>query len=553
MKKFYSLFLLLPITLVFGQNLLTNGDLEQWGDSATPTAWTHVESVAQESTNVHGGSFSAMHTGGTSDLGQTVVGITPGNTYNISIWYQVQAGTGDGTDARIWSYWRDADGTNITDESTDGALRGPDNGYFETNDNQWTEYNVDVVAPAGATSLYFELRTYSSAVTFWDDLSVTCVDCDGTTPTLNVTSPVNGATLAVGTTDVTVEFTTNNFTIGETGSGADGHLHYSLDGGSTVMYYSADPFTVSGLSTGEHTVNLWLVDNSHQPLDPAVETSVTFTIPGNMEVNSIAELRAGAQDGTVYTLTSEAIVTMQLENRNQKYIQDDTAGILIDDNAGTITTAYNRYDGITGISGTLSTFRGMLQFVPSADPGAATSTDNTVTPQEITPQEFNANQEMYESELIRINNSMTDTTGNWEGFTSYQFMTSDIPEDTYIVYTAFGDANYIDTTLPTTNVDLVGVSTEFNGTAQLTPRDSDDIISSLGVNEIGFDASSVKVASKNNILHISGFEAKNVSIYNINGQLVAKSTQIGKLNIGTYIAVLTNAEGQKVSVKFIKK
>ncbi|MBN2893679.1 MAG: lamin tail domain-containing protein, partial [Bacteroidales bacterium] len=72
------------------------------------------------------------------------------------------------------------------------------------------------------------------------------------------------------------------------------------------------------------------------------EMSYTVTDPvGVVDVATIAELRLGATDGTEYRLTGEAFITYQRASRNQKYIQDATGGILIDDNAGTITTTYN--------------------------------------------------------------------------------------------------------------------------------------------------------------------------------------------------------------------
>jgi hypothetical protein len=100
------------------------------------------------------------------------------------------------------------------------------------------------------------------------------------------------------------------------------------------------------------------------------------------DVATIADLRAGSTDGTEYRLTGEAILTYQQSFRGQKFIQDATAGILIDDDGGVITTEYAINDGITNLTGTLSEFGGMLQFVPVEDPGAATSSDNEVTPVE---------------------------------------------------------------------------------------------------------------------------------------------------------------------------
>ncbi|MBK6965943.1 MAG: chitobiase/beta-hexosaminidase C-terminal domain-containing protein [Bacteroidales bacterium] len=108
--------------------------------------------------------------------------------------------------------------------------------------------------------------------------------------------------------------------------------------------------------------------------DPSVVVTEVFTFPVVNDVANIAALRAGLTDGTAYRLTGEAVLTFKSITRNAKYIQDATGAITIDDNTGKITTTYNLYDGITGITGTLSLNNLMLQFVPVIDPGAASST-----------------------------------------------------------------------------------------------------------------------------------------------------------------------------------
>ena len=94
-------------------------------------------------------------------------------------------------------------------------------------------------------------------------------------PSLSIDSPSNGD-LIVGT-DVDVSLTVQNFTVGALGSGADGHIHYTIDSGSNQMKYDTNPISLSGLSYGEHTVTLELVDDSHNSLNPAVTSSLTFT------------------------------------------------------------------------------------------------------------------------------------------------------------------------------------------------------------------------------------------------------------------------------------
>ena len=74
----------------------------------------------------------------------------------------------------------------------------------------------------------------------------------------------------------TVSVTVDNFTVTTDGSG-DGHWHYTLDGGTAVMVYDTNDVTLTSLSTGDHTLVAWLVDNAHADLDPAVTETITWT------------------------------------------------------------------------------------------------------------------------------------------------------------------------------------------------------------------------------------------------------------------------------------
>ncbi|MGC9364335.1 MAG: T9SS type A sorting domain-containing protein [Fidelibacterota bacterium] len=152
--------------MVMGQTeLLENGGFESWDDTSTPAGWDHIESITQEATEVRSGSYSAKHVGGTKDLGQYIA-VTGGKSYTVTLWYKVTAG--DGTDARIWSYWRSS-GSNLDDNASE--LRGPNNSYFDNNGGVWTQYTVTLDAPLSADEFYFEVRTYSGATVYWDDFS----------------------------------------------------------------------------------------------------------------------------------------------------------------------------------------------------------------------------------------------------------------------------------------------------------------------------------------------------------------------------------------------
>ena len=109
------------------------------------------------------------------------------------------------------------------------------------------------------------LLGYQLLVRDANDLVVNTVD-----PYLTITSPDNDAT--IGVDNVNVVYTVGNFTVG-----TDGSVKYSINGGATQSSVSS-PIALTGLANDTYTVDVWLVDMSGNPLTPAVDASVTFTI-----------------------------------------------------------------------------------------------------------------------------------------------------------------------------------------------------------------------------------------------------------------------------------
>lgn len=198
--------------------------------------------------------------------------------------------------------------------------------------------------------------------------------------------------------------------------------------------------------------------------------AVTGTGLAPVSVNSIAALRAGLQDGTVYRLSSEALVTFQRpdNSRNQLYIQDATGGIVVDDLPLKITTEYNIGDGVTGITGTLFNYSNLLEFLPVTDPGAPTSTGNPVVPQAKTIATITTADQ---AELVSLSKVTFTQTGSFVGSTNYNITDA---SGSMIFRTIFTEADYINTTIPTTPVNLVGLVGQFAADMQFTPRFSDD-------------------------------------------------------------------------------
>ncbi len=289
-------------------------------------------------------------------------------------------------------------------------------------------------------------------------------------PELYISEPADGQVFPPPTTEVTVTFTVNNFNVAQPSQG-DGYIVYALNG-QEANKYDTNPIQLQDLTNGEYTVAMKLVDNNGQDLDPAVGDTVSFSIADYTQVSDLAALRA-SQLGEYYEVTGEIILTGLIHTRrfNKFYAQDNSAGIMIYDPQRLMNGEYQRYDGITGIRGKLKQYNGMLEIELTEDPGGATSTGNTVTPQEITVAQFTANHEDYESELIKFNRVRIDTTQG-STFESRHTYTVYQNSDSTFLYPAFPEL--VGKPIPREEVILTAIAGEFRGTPNVYPRDEND-------------------------------------------------------------------------------
>ena len=195
---------------------------------------------------------------------------------------------------------------------------------------------------------------------------------------------------------------------------------------------------------------------------------------------SIAELRSKpANNTTVYKLANEVILTCKITNRNQKYIQDASAAILIDDpNPAKITTVYNIGDGITGIRGKLENYFGLLEFHPIVDPGVATSTSNLVNPLIVTAANIQDTTFMknHQAKLIKIENvSFTDANGvnKFANGKKYRMTQNTITDSLF--YTYIYSIDYINTFLPSGTGNVTGVVNFTKNLYYITARNAADL------------------------------------------------------------------------------
>lgn len=275
-----------------GVNLLTNPSFENW-TNGNPDGWTipanatHAGSLTwtqETGIKTNGASALKLAVGTTQNPGfQQVVPITAGKTYTLKVDYYVVSG--DGTDVRIWSTFKNAAGfygaTNWTtavtaDPNIQKKLQGSgsDTGaYFTAVNNNWYTYTVDFVAPADATDFAFECRTYKSCTAIWDNLYLGEFVSEISTSTNELTgfqyAPGNGPSAQ------------QQFTIGGTG----------LSSGITVT--APTNYEISALSgndfVGTSSMNIPASSGSVSPLTLYVRLKSGLaenTYTGNITVSS---------------------------------------------------------------------------------------------------------------------------------------------------------------------------------------------------------------------------------------------------------------------------
>lgn len=202
-------------------------------------------------------------------------------------------------------------------------------------------------------------------------------------------------------------------------------------------------------------------------------TTRTYSIDVEItEVSTLVELSSGLQDGTTYQYTGDAVVTYARNSRNQKYLMDPSGGILIDDSNGTITSDYTVGDVMTDVIGTLSAFNGVVQFIPSADPGDPQSTADVV-PLSVTLADLNYDE--HESMLVEIEDVSFEESGVFESGENYNLVDGSLAmEETVTFRTNFSESDYIGQEIPSGVINLTALVGGFNGNLQLIARSSAD-------------------------------------------------------------------------------
>ncbi|MCH8569563.1 MAG: chitobiase/beta-hexosaminidase C-terminal domain-containing protein [Balneolales bacterium] len=199
-----------------------------------------------------------------------------------------------------------------------------------------------------------------------------------------------------------------------------------------------------------------------------------YVIEDEVLITTIAELREQVGAGTV-TFSGEALLSFQQTFRNQKFIQDETGGILIDDQSGTITTTYAVGDAITNLTGSVNVFGNMVQFVPAADPGAPVSSGNEIVPVELSFEEYLDDFMIYQSRVVTVTGvQFTNPGGNFANGQVYPIASLDDVSLTGEFRATFFGVDYIGTPIPDAPQNVTGIPNSRSEGDFLTARNLAD-------------------------------------------------------------------------------
>ena len=495
---------------------------------------------------------------GTLVLANNATDVPGADVYDSTITWNGDDAVGLAKDiATVWTLI-DVVGTEGADPGTGWDVAGVTNA---TANNKLTRKasicspNTNWTTSAGtdAASSEWEVAAYTTGAPGSGHVNSCTTD-----PTLNITNPINGTVFNPSTTNVNVEFLINNFVVAN-GTG-DGHIHYTINAGSVVMKYDTTPISIP-TTPGTYTVYMELVDNTHTAITPAVNATVTFEVAALNVVTDLAALRAdvianGA--GKYYQVSSTPVISYARTTRNQKYIQDASAGVLIDDLPGTITTTMVAGDAISGLKGQAALFSGVLQILPLENATVASS-GNTITPQVVTAADIAANIEMYESELVQINNATFTAADGTVVFATNS--NTDLNDGSSIIFRPiFAEADYIGQVIPSGAANRVLLVAEFNGTAQVVARSLADVtLSSNSFDAINGLSMYPNPLSGNTLFLTSTANAPmSVQIFDLLGKEVVKAdvvnntVNVAKLTAGVYVVKITE-EGKTATRKLVIK
>jgi hypothetical protein len=392
------------------------------------------------------------------------------------------------------------------------------------------------------------------------DYAITFTTISATAPTITVTYPDGGEVVYSGDTE-TITWTTTNFDPGENvkvevweydsedliwewftlaeSTPNDGELEVVV--GPDALYGTDYVIAISGVTNGAY-------DESDAP----------FTVISTAD--NLADLRK-YPIGNHIKYTGTATVTYARTSYNQKYIQDNTAAILIHDPSGNVSGTYSIGDGITNVEGNIEQYGGLLELVPY-DATGESATGPVITPAVVNIANLTSDDQC---KLVKVENqkfanpNQYDPGGLFESGRNYEL--TGLSATDFAFRTNFSESDYIGTSIPTGFFDAVVLVGQYNSQIQITTRNLADFTILTGINNtvdndiLIYPVPASTVLNIKNIINVSSVEIRDITgkviikLDNLNQQEI--KIPVGNLARGMYFLKLTTPEG-KIIKRFIK-
>jgi len=335
----------------------------------------------------------------------------------------------------------------------------------------------------------------------------------------------------------------------------DATIRYTLDGSDPIETSTAYSNAIAVATTTNIKAKAW-----KEGMEPSSISEVNYYFP--QEVSTLSALRAlappyeGSYDSTtVYKYTGNAVVThvQDRNNVNVRFIQDETAAIMIYDNKGVLESEWKPGDLITNLNGTLSNFEGLLEFIPMEGKCDPIGTFKQVTPTLIplSKLDYDYNNSI-QAKLIKLENVMFTVSGKFEPNKYYALKQNNIPNDS-VVFTDKWNADYIGDKIPKTNiyVNLTGVCKYTHGKNRLVMIDKKNDI--VGITHINIALIKLSPNPANSFVNITTGSIMKLEIFSILGNLIAtenlyegtNTISVSNYPAGVYIMKMTDETNRK--------
>lgn len=451
--------------------------------------------------------------------------------------------------AKAWN--NDATSLNLVVNGDTTVVEGLDN-KGNSQDNM-KPYEFVFSNGTESTSIRFAAKQASKARFFLDDVCVYFVPEE---PTLMVAETVNMEAILGDTTEESINV--RGLYLTEDVKIACESSNFYTDSASlnmgSVMSENGSSFNVyyKGIATVDSTT-LTLTSGELSQTIKVYARAIERT-----EVANLAALYDYYEDldkEETFRVTGEIVVTHTDAFNTRIWAQDadmtDGASILIFRAEDYGFENIKAGDVIEGLTGTMEVYNNLLEFLPTetltvSESGRALHVDT------LSFAEIEANILDYQSALVCVEDVVFATPDSvFATGTNYNLVQE---SDTLVFRTDYYNANYIGTAMPTGNLNITGILTQYFENAQITARNLADIVSVPTANEARETiASRLYPNPTSGMFYLDIERDAQVDIFSANGALVESSkltAGLHEMNLdhkGIYFIRISN--GKAVTVK----